>query len=89
MLYVKLSLENIFFLVFLIFSKKSNTTHDRDVNASKNILRRALASQSTGTVDNWNGAKVRPKEILKVSGGSGVEVLKKRGETYALKPVGL
>jgi len=42
---------------------KCNTTHDRDVNASKNILRRALAIQSAGTVDNRNGAKVRPKEI--------------------------
>lgn len=66
-----------------------NTIHDRDVNASKNILRRALASQSAGTVDNRNGAEVRPKEILKVSGGSGVEVLKKKGRIYTLKPVGL
>ena len=66
---------------------KCNTIHDRDVNASKNILRRALAIQSAGTVDNRNGAKVRPKEISKVSGGTGVEVLKKKnGRKYILKP---
>jgi len=69
---------------------KCNTIHDRDVNASKNILRRALAIQSAGTVDNRNGAKVRPKEISKVSRGTGVEVLKKKnGRKYILKPVGL
>ena len=69
---------------------KCNTIHDRDVNASKNILRRALAIQSAGTVDNRNGAKVRPKEISKVSGGTGVEVLKKKnGRKYILKPVDL
>jgi len=68
---------------------KCNTIHDRDVNASKNILRRALAIQSTGTADNRNGAKVRPKEISKVSRGTGVEVLKKKGRIYTLKPVGL
>jgi len=62
-----------------------NTQHDRDVNASKNILRRALAIQSTGTVDNRNGAKVRPKGISKVSRGTGDEVLKKRGK-YVSKP---
>ena len=69
---------------------KCNTIHDRDVNASKNILRRALAIQSAGTVDNRNGAKVRPKEISKVSRGTGVEVLKKKSvRKYILKPVGL
>jgi putative transposase len=67
-----------------------NTTHDRDVNASKNILRRALAIQSAGTVDNRNGAKVRPKEISKVSRGTGDEVLKKKNvRKYILKPVDL
>lgn len=66
---------------------KCNTIHDRDVNASKNILRRALAIQSTGTVDNRNGAKVRPKEISKVSRGTGDEVLKKKNvRKYILKP---
>jgi putative transposase len=65
---------------------KCNTIHDRDVNASKNILRRALAIQSAGTVDNRNGAKVRPKEISKVSVGTGDEVLKKKGRKYTLKP---
>jgi putative transposase len=64
-----------------------NTIHDRDVNASKNILRRALAIQSAGTVDNRNGAKVRPKEISKVSRGTGDEVLKKKNvRKYILKP---
>lgn len=68
---------------------KCNTIHDRDVNAGKNILRRALSIQSSGTDDHRNGAKVRPKEISKVSGGSGDEVLKKKGRKYTLKPVGL
>ena len=69
---------------------KCNTIHDRDVNASKNILRRALASQSAGTVDNRNGAKVRPKVVSKATKGTGVEVLKKKnGRKYILKPVGL
>jgi putative transposase len=66
---------------------KCDTIHDRDVNASKNILRRALAIQSAGTVDNRNGAKVRPKEISKVSRGTGDEVLKKKNvRKYILKP---
>jgi putative transposase len=65
---------------------KCNTTHDRDVNASKNILRRALAIQSTGTVDNRNGAKVRPKVVSKATRGTGDEVLKKKGRKYTLKP---
>jgi putative transposase len=66
-----------------------NTIHDRDVNASKNILRRALAIQSAGTVDNRNGAKVRPKVVSKATKGTGVEVLKKKnGRKYILKPVG-
>jgi putative transposase len=57
--------------------------HDRDVNASKNILKRALVIQSSGTDDYRNGAKVRPKEISKVSRGSGNEVSKKR--VYVLR----
>jgi putative transposase len=52
--------------------------HDRDVNASKNILKRALVIQSSGTDDYRNGAKIRPKEISKVSRGTGVEVSKKK-----------
>lgn len=68
---------------------KCNTIHDRDVNASKNILRRALAIQSAGTVDNRNGAKVSPKVVSKATRGTGVEVLKKKGRKYTLKPVGL
>lgn len=66
---------------------KCNTIHDRDVNASKNILRRALAIQSAGTVDNRNGAKVRPKVVSKATRGTGDEVLKKKGIKYALKPL--
>ena len=66
---------------------KCNTIHDRDVNASKNILRRALAIQSAGTVDNRNGAKVRPKVVSKAAKGTGVEVLKKKGRIYTPKPV--
>ena len=69
---------------------KCNTIHDRDVNASKNILRRALAIQSAGTVDNRNGAKVRPKVVSKATKGTGDEVLKKKNvRKYILKPVGL
>jgi putative transposase len=68
---------------------KCNTIHDRDVNASKNILRRALAIQSSGTDDHRNGAKVRPKVVSKATKGTGDEVLKKRGKFYTLKPVGL
>ena len=69
---------------------KCNTIHDRDVNASKNILRRALAIQSAGTVDNRNGAKVRPEVVSKATKGTGVEVLKKKNvRKYILKPVGL
>ena len=64
-----------------------NTTHDRDVNASKNILRRALAIQSAGTVDNRNGAKVRPEVVSKATKGTGDEVLKKKSvRKYVLKP---
>ena len=64
-----------------------NTIHDRDVNASRNILRRALAIQSAGTVDNRNGAKVRPKVVSKAAKGTGVEVLKKKNiRKYVLKP---
>jgi len=67
---------------------KCNTIHDRDVNASKNILRRALAIQSAGTVDNRNGAKVRPEVVSKATKGTGVEVLKKKNvRKYILKPV--
>ena len=66
---------------------KCNTIHDRDVNASKNILRRALAIQSSGTEDYRNGAKVRPEVVSKATRGTGVEILKKKGRKYALKPL--
>jgi putative transposase len=52
--------------------------HDRDINASKNILKRALVIQSSGTDDYRNGAGVRPKETKKVSRGTGNEVSKKK-----------
>lgn len=64
--------------------------HDRDVNASKNILKRALVIQSSGTDDYRNGAKVRPKEISKVSRGTSNEVSKKRVYVIRdLKPIDL
>jgi putative transposase len=64
--------------------------HDRDVNASKNILKRALVIQSSGTDDHRNGAKIRPKEISKVSRGTGVEVSKKKVYVIRdLKPIDL
>jgi len=64
--------------------------HDRDVNASKNILKRALVIQSSGTDDHRNGAGVSPKEISKVSRGTGVEVSKKKVYVIRdLKPIDL
>lgn len=69
---------------------KCNTIHDRDVNASKNILRRALTLKSSGTDDYRNGAKIRPEVVSKAAKGTGDKVLKKRGvRKYTLKPVGL
>ena len=70
---------------------KCNTKHDRDVNASKNILRRVLTIKSSGTDDYRNGDKVRPKGVLKkASKGTVDEVLKKKDiRKYILKPVGL
>jgi putative transposase len=64
--------------------------HDRDVNASKNILKRALVIQSSGTDDYRNGAKVRPKVVSKAARGTGDEVSKKR--VYVMrdpKPINL
>jgi putative transposase len=52
--------------------------HDRDVNASKNILKRALVIQSSGTDDYRNGAEVRPKVVSKAARGTGDEVSKKK-----------
>ena len=65
-----------------------NTEHDRDINASKNILRRGLATKSSGIDDYRHGVGVNPIEIIKVSKGSGVEVSKKRNiRKYILKPI--
>jgi putative transposase len=61
-----------------------NTIHDRDVNAAKNILQRGITIQSSGTDDYRHGAKIRPKKKLK---GTSVEMSKKRGRKYALKPI--
>ena len=58
--------------------------HDRDVNAAKNILQRALTIKSSGTDDYRHRAVVRP-EVTKVAKGTGVEVSKKR-RVYSLKP---
>jgi len=66
---------------------KCNTIHDRDVNASKNILRRALSIKSSGTGDYRNGAEVRPKVVSKATKGTGDEVLKKKGKKYTPKPL--
>jgi putative transposase len=61
-----------------------NTIHDRDVNAAKNILQRGISIQSSGTDDYRHGAKIRPKKKFK---GTSVEMSKKRGRKYALKPI--
>ena len=64
--------------------------HDRDVNASKNILKRALVVQSSGTDDYRNGAKIRPKVVSKAARGTGVEVSKKKVYVVRdLKPMDL
>ena len=64
--------------------------HDRDVNASKNILKRGFVIQSSGTDDHRNGAKVRPKVVSKANRGTGVEVSKKRVYVIRdLKPMNL
>lgn len=64
--------------------------HDRDVNASKNIIKRALVIQSFGTDDYRNGAKVRPMDVSKASKGTGVEVSKKKVYVIRdLKPMDL
>jgi len=64
--------------------------HDRDVNASKNILKRALIIQSSGTDDYRNRAKIRPKVVSKAARGTGVEVSKKKVYVIRdLKPMDL
>ena len=65
---------------------KCNTEHDRDINASKNVLSRGLVLKSTGTVDYRHGAEVRPKAEKSVE-GIGCEMSKKKNvRKYVLKP---
>ena len=54
----------------------------------EDILRRGLATKSSGIDDYRHGVGVNPIEIIKVSKGSGVEVSKKRNiRKYILKPI--
>ncbi len=63
-----------------------STVHDRDVNAAKNVLKRALTIQSSGTNDYRHGAGLSPLEVTKVaSKGTSVEVSKKKGRVYDLE----
>jgi putative transposase len=62
-----------------------NTIHDRDINAAKNILQRGITIQSSGTDDYRHGAKIRPLKA-KASKGTSVEMSKKKGRIYTLKP---
>ena len=66
---------------------KCNTKHDRDVNAAKNLLQRALTVKSSGTDDYRHGAEVRLDGVSKASESIGIEVSKKKnGRKYILKP---
>jgi hypothetical protein len=62
-----------------------NTKHDRDINAAKNILQRGITILSSGTDDYRHGAKIRPLKA-KASKGTSVEMSKKKGRSYTLKP---
>ena len=62
-----------------------NTKHDRDVNAAKNILQRGITILSSGTDDYRHGAKIRPLKA-KAAKGTSVEMSKKKGRIYTLKP---
>lgn len=65
------------------------TEHDRDVNASKNILRRALTIKSSGTDDYRHGVGIRPDKEKSLN-GTDCEVSKKRNvRKYVLKPIDL
>ena len=63
---------------------KCNTLHDRDINASKNILQRALTIKSSGIDDYRHGVEIRPKTTKMVKGINN-EVSKKK-RIYTLKP---
>ena len=66
---------------------KCNTIHDRDINASKNILQRALTIKSSGIDDYRHGAKISPKKIRKkIVEGTSDEMSKKK-RIYTLKPL--
>ncbi len=66
-----------------------NTKHDRDINAATNILQRGITILSSGTDDYRHGAKIRPKKSIKAVKGTSVEMSKKKGRIYTLKPVDL
>ena len=63
-----------------------NTKHDRDINAATNILQRGITILSSGTDDYRHGAKIRPKKRVKPLKGTSVEMSKKKGRIYTLKP---
>ena len=63
-----------------------NTKHDRDINAAKNILQRGITILSSGTDDYRHGAKIRPEKSIKALKGTSVEMSKKKGRIYTLKP---
>ena len=62
-----------------------NTKHDRDINAATNILQRGITILSSGTDDYRHGAKIRPLKA-KAAKGTSVEMSKKKGRIYTLKP---
>ena len=63
-----------------------NTKHDRDINAATNILQRGITILSSGTDDYRHGAKIRPMQKAKPLKGTSVEMSKKKGRIYTLKP---
>ena len=63
-----------------------NTKHDRDINAANNILQRGITILSSGTDDYRHGAKIRPEKKAKPLKGTSVEMSKKKGRIYTLKP---
>jgi hypothetical protein len=52
-------------------------------------LQRGITILSSGTDDYRHGAKIRPKKSVKALKGTSVEMSKKKGRIYTLKPVEL